>query len=382
MTRAVSSFVCAVVLALVACGGSASLDPQDLAGGGDAGVATSPWAAGWRTGSLSLPQLDRIAFAPDGTLFLTDGVNGKLAVVELPAAAVGDAASNHFDELAIGTALADALGGGPNVEVVTLRVHPLSHRVFLVARRGNQTALLSVDGGGQVRSVDLGEVRHVVVDFATDADGSFVSDLEVTSKYVIASIANANFSGGHLLTVPVPVGAEAMQAVATTRTYHRTHQGWEESETFAPVDQLLVFEDADPPLVAASYICAPVVRLPLAALAAGGKVTGETPFDLGPGRQVLDMLAYARDGVPYILTAYLDGISASLAYVRIARELIEQRDAINARAPIVVDGAGVVTDERVTRQPQLANTAAMALRDPTHFVTFRRDGRLATRELP
>src|SRR5262245_24534771 len=125
MTR-IALVLSSALFVLVGCGGSPAVDSAN-SGGSDASIPENPWATGWHTGALALPQLDRVAFAPDGTLFLTDGANGKLAVVELPPAALGDPTSNHFETLSIRGALVDALGGADGVAVTSVRVHPLSH---------------------------------------------------------------------------------------------------------------------------------------------------------------------------------------------------------------------------------------------------------------
>lgn len=389
MTRCLESWgatcALALLLSITGCdgGGEEDAGAPEVDAGTDAGAPPgSAYVESWEQGDPGLTGIEQLAFAPDGTLFLTDAAAGRLAVVDLGPADAAEQTSNHFDDLpGFGRDVGAALGGTDMLGIRDIDVHPITHRVYAVARNATQTALLSVDGTGAVFAVDLSDVRYRTVAFTPDMAGSYAADLDVSSTHLIASIGSRTFTSGRVISVPFPLGDASDSTAATTRTYHRSHIQWEESDTIAPVDLTMVVEDAAAPYVAASYQCAPVVRLGLEDLTAGGQVLGETPFDVGPGRQITDMFAYAREGVGYVLLSYA-AFDGSRLLVRAERGLLDSTEFLDEDAPIVVNRDNLSADMRVEVYPERTGVIAITPRHDDRFVALYGDGRLATHDLP
>jgi hypothetical protein len=195
------------------------------------------------------------------------------------------------------------------------------------------------DGQGEATVLDLTEVTYASVQYpAIDTPGSVVSDLRWTDGYLIASAMKGGFTPSRLVVVPTPLEHGATTAVSTTNSYHRSHGQW---ETMAPISRFAAYTKDGEPYIAASFQCTPVVRYRVADLAPGVLLAlGETPFDLGGGKQVEDFVTI-HAGTPEAsgLIELLSGVAGPIA-VATTLTLVQQNDSINEQAPVVLGANG------------------------------------------
>lgn len=251
----------------------------------DSAVALPEIVQDAQQGDPGVSSAYRIAFGPQGWLAIGDGDNDRIVVANMPDE---DAIDGDFAAIAdLVDAIADATGSSANsVEVLDVTVNPETRRTYVAAEAGGGHVLLRVEEDRSLSSVDLSDVEYVSLAYPTVGDvGSAVSDLTWTESHLVAAVTEWTWTESQVVTVARPLVHDDTVGVASTSTYHRTHGAW---ETTAPITTLFAYEDGDASWIGASYQCAPVVRFDVNVLAAGGEVVGETPFDYGGGRQVLD----------------------------------------------------------------------------------------------
>jgi len=252
----------------------------------DTGSAPLPTIVeGAQQGDPGIASAHRIAFGPQGWLAIGDGDNDRLVLVQVPALDAIDGAFADIDDL--DSAVGDATGAN-SVDMNDVSVDPETGRTYLAASVGASDAgvVLRVEEDGSLVALDLSDVTYAVIEYPSVDDlGSHVYDMVWTESHLVLAVTEWTWSPSQVVTIERPLTHEATAGVASTSTYHRTHNSW---ETTAPITTLFAYEDSETSWVGASYQCAPVVRFDVADLAAGGEVVGETPFDYGGGRQVLD----------------------------------------------------------------------------------------------
>ena len=266
----------------------------------------------WRRGPADPASAGVLAFAPDGVLLMADPTAAALWAFDTEEPA-GDPSRVQFALERLDDHLAGLLGTTPDrVSVQDLAIHPLNGFAWLSVTRGEgeeaRPALVRVDDEGELRLLDLSDVRHARAELpnAPAADGratrraQSITDLVfLGDRVVVAGLSNEEFAS-KLRSVPFPLGAVA--SGTSVEIYHGAHGAW---ETRAPVRTLVPVElDGEPHLVAA-YTCTPLVRFPLSVLdgADGAKVRGTTVAELGGGNRPLDMITYERDGETWLLVA-------------------------------------------------------------------------------
>jgi hypothetical protein len=80
--------------------------------------------------------------------------------------------------------------------------------------------------------------------------------------------------------------------------FHGAHGRYED---FAAVRTFVPFTINGEPSLLASFVCTPLVRIPLAELSPGKKIRGTTVAELGNRNRPLDMIVYERDGEQFLL---------------------------------------------------------------------------------
>lgn len=242
---------------------------------------------GAQQGDPGIASAHRIAFGPQGWLAIGDGLNDRIVLAQVPELDPIDGGFAEIGDLV--QAVADATGASSaSTEIQDVAVDPETLRTYVAATVGDddQGVVLTVGEDGTLSLVDLSDVPHAILDYpGVDDVGSAVSDLAWTDSHLVAAVTEWTWSPSQVVTIERPLAHGATAGVSSTNTYHRTHGGW---ETMAPITTLFAYEDGDTSWVGASYQCAPVVRFDVQDLAAGGEVVGETPFDYGGGRQVVD----------------------------------------------------------------------------------------------
>ncbi len=351
--------------------------PADVAA--DVG-APSPFLNGQR-GDPGLQSISRIAFDRAGLLYVADGESNRVVGIDLQRPGGDQTLSAPID--AFGRRVADALGGGiaaSDIVFNDVAVDPVSHQIHVaVTRRSTrEDAMLRVAADGTVELVPHTDVSFAAVGFATGV-GSSVSDMVWTRAGLVLSAQHPDWTSATVVVVPVPLTHGDPARVTTTRTYHRTHVAW---ETMAPIDRLAAFEDGGESFVAATFTCTPFVRFRVADLSSGMmQITGETPFDLGPGKQVREVIVYERGGQRAIVATVYSGFTGTSFATRVDGALLSGT-AIDRVAPVLFGASETPTNTAATRVASLDNVALMAVLDADRAVVLRATGRLELVPLP
>jgi hypothetical protein len=358
-------------------GGQSTLDGGDEStsvGDGDGDGEASPLGDP-QTGDPGIQSMHELDFGPAGVLVIGDGVGDRLVAVETGDTDPDDAEANAFDKIdGLSDKLAAIFGGG-GVTVEDMAVNPISKRLYVAAYQASSGyyALISFDGGGNAFMFDLSDVTYASVSYPViDTPGSIVSDIRWTDGYLVASAMKGGFTPSQLVIVPnAPFVHGATTTVSSTYSYHRSHMAW---ETQAPISRFAAYTHDGEPYIAASFQCTPVVRYRVADLAPGvAQAVGQTPYDLGGGKQVEDFTLVQRetDETSYLLQI-LSGVAGQIG-VATGMSLVRQDGQIDEAAPIVLGNTGIPTHEAVVRADFIDGATRLAAYDEDHVVILRAD---------
>ncbi len=257
-----------------------------------------------------LQSIGPLTFGPGGILLAADNKGAKIFAIEL-----GDQASSGTpgakDIAGIDAKIASMLGtDAREISVMDLAVEPTSKNAFLAAHRGEgasaKPVLLRVDGAGKLDVIDLAKVSYTVASIQNapnpdpkarrDPRQATVTDMVyVDGRVFIAGLSNEEFAS-KLRSVKYPF--EAVDEGTSVEIYHGAHGQW---ETRSPVYTFVPYEIDNEQHLIAGYLCTPLVKFPVAKLAAGEKLVGTTIAELGNRNRPLDMVVYKKDGKDYIL---------------------------------------------------------------------------------
>ena len=176
-----------------------------------------------------------------------------------------------------------------------------------------------------------------------------------------------------------PLEHGVSSSVSSTYSYHRQHAQW---ETQAPISRFATYTDGGEVYMAASFQCTPVVRYKVSDLVPGVlQAVGETPYDLGGGKQIEDFVFVDRgtDEGSYLLQI-LTGVAGRIG-VATRLSLVKQGTAINEVAPIALGINGDSVHTEVVRVPAVDNAVRMAAYDDQNVVVLYDDA-LAKVALP
>ncbi len=290
-----------------------------------------------QTGDPQLGSADRLAFGPQGVLLIGDGPKDRILAV----ATEDNDPTNSPRYLVprirnISLKIRDIFGpGNGQIEVTDIAVHPISHRIYISLARveTNESAVVKVEPDGkfsrlELESLSWGEIKVPKM----GAVGTVFRDLVWKDNTLIASTVEDSWSPSRVFTMQGPINESSSGALTQTHSYHRSHRRW---ETEAPIDAMLAFEFNGKPHLAATYSCAPIVRFSVEGLMQGeARTTGETPFDLGPGKQVLEMIEYEKDGKGYMLIVYWFLRPSEIYALQVDREYLTQTENLDVSAPV------------------------------------------------
>lgn len=365
-----------LALALTACGDDTSSNDSSSATDSGTTIPDATSLADPTQGDPGLTSLQNLAFAPDGTLAIGDGSGEQIVALELPPGQTTDyrPAIDDIYQL-VAEAFGDAQGTEANIWDID--ADPRTGRIYLAAERlsTGEAALFRVMDDDTVEVVDLSDVTYSAVAYpSTGGAGSLIMALEWGSEQLTAAVTESNWSTNQVVSVAVPVSHEDTSTVTSTYTYHRTHNAW---ETRAPVVSLAAYTSEDVDYVAATYTCTPAVRFTQAALAAGESETvGETPFDYGGGKQVMDMVINS-EGV----YATIDGMLGNntnpwdnFGVVRVNLDRMTQSTELDESAMQIVGVGDKINHPDASRFEALDGAYRLALVDDTHIVALQQAG--------
>lgn len=264
---------------------------------------------GLAEGRADLSSATTLAFGPEDILFVGDA---KAAAVY--AIATGDsdgnpqAASIMVEDAP--AAVAAALGA-TQVVINDMAVNPRTGTAFLAVSADDRPAIVKVDGTGAVSPISLVSVRHskaMLGDAPPDAvvgegrrarnmrDDSITDLAFFENKLLVSGLRDAAASSTvRELNFPF---AEWDDGVAV-EIYHAAHGRHEDNAAMRTFVPLMI--DGEPTIVGA-YVCTPLVKIPVKAIGESGeRVRGTTVAELGNRNRPLDMVAYQKDGVGYLL---------------------------------------------------------------------------------
>ena len=326
-------------------------------------------AAQLTEGKADFKSMGPLAFAPDGTLFVSDTKSAAIVAL-LPddkpdRKAVADVKIEGVDKQ-----IAALLGSAPDQVLINdIAVHPLSYHVYFAVSRGRGPdavpVLLRTDREGKLVEVSLEKIKHsraqlpdAPVDGVTGGGGrqsnprmESITDIGfLEDRVLVAGLSNEEFSST-LRAIPYPF--KTVEGGTSVEIYHGAHGKF---ETKSPVRTFVPFMVGKEPELLAAYTCTPLVRFPISALKPGAKIRGKTIAELGNRNRPLDMIVYNKDGKDFILLA-----NSARGVMKISTDGIEAAGTIEERVEGIL-GQKYDTVEGWTGVEQLDNLdAARAL---------------------
>jgi hypothetical protein len=283
-------------------------------------AAGAALAAPLANGPVKPRSLSKITFGPDGILFLADSLGARIYAVDLDDRKPADIAK-PLDLGDLEGKLGALLGADPrDVLIHSMAVNPISKNAYLTVSRGrrgfqvswqlpndvaNATALVRVTPTGDLSEVPLDQVRYSSVDISRAPDDKAaapewkkstlrvdtVSDMAYANgKLYVAGLSNEEFSSTmRIYSYPF----DGSSAATSIEIYHGSHGKF---ETDSPIRSFLPITIRGKQHLLASYLCTPLVLLPVDSLKDGQHVKGTTIGELGSGNYPLDMLAFRYQG--------------------------------------------------------------------------------------
>jgi hypothetical protein len=264
-------------------------------------------------GKAQLQSAGRLAFGPDGILFVGDSVGASIVALDTNDRTPGSAAK--LDVKGINAKIASLLGtSADQILINDVKVNPISMNAYLSVSRGRgpdaMPVIVRVDAAGQLTALSLDNVKHSsisLVDAPKNGAGSgfggnprmqTITDMAfVNGNVIVAGLSNEEWSSA-LRSIPFPFTQAAKGA--TVQIWHASHGAF---ETEAPVRTFVPYTIQNQPYLLAAYTCTPLVKIPLSDLKPGAQVKGTTIADLGAGNRPLDMVPYQKAGHSFILIA-------------------------------------------------------------------------------
>src|SRR5262249_44419511 len=246
-------------------------------------VASAQGAApegGLQKGKPDLKSAAKLAFGPDGILFVGDTAGAALFAID-----TGDKSdSSEKAPLAVKDVsgkVASMLGtDARQITINDLAVNPRSGNVYLAVSRGRgpeaSPLLVRVKPDGKIEEVSLESVSFAKADIpgAPDANArggrgasprsQSITDIAYSDGRVfLAGLSNEEFSS-RLIAIPYPFSSEGIDGAAI-EIYHGAHGQF---ETKSPIRTFVAYRIGNEPYMLAAYTCTPLVKVPVSELKA------------------------------------------------------------------------------------------------------------------
>ena len=301
---------------------------------------SADYSASLKTGKAELQSAGALAFGPEGILFVGDSKGAALFALDTQDRTPASS-HNSFDISEIDQKVAALLGTvADQILINDLAVNPISQKVYLSVSRGRGPdgipVIVRVDTSGKIEEFSLESVAHASVALPnapgpeeTDRRGQSrrletITDLGfVDDRVFVAGLSNEEFAS-KLRSIPFPF-KDASEGTSV-EIYHGAHGRF---ETNAPVRTFVPYEIESEPHILAAYTCTPLVKFPVSSLEPGAKVMGTTIAELGNRNRPLDMIAYQKDGMHFILMN-----NSSRGVMKIDAQGIEGYEGITERTDI------------------------------------------------
>jgi len=267
------------------------------------------------SGPVKAKSFSKLAFSPDGILFVGDSIGGRIFALDL-----GDKTpftpTKAFELKDVEGKVAALVGADVrDVMIHDMAVNPISKNTYLTVSRGrrsftmqwqlpndvaNASVLLRVTPAGAIEEVRLENVKHSSVDLTspindtkkaefkdTKARVDAVSDMAFADgKLFVAGLSNEEFSSA-MRVYPFPF--DGTGTVTTLEIYHGAHAKY---ETDSPIRSFLPYTINGKKYIIASYLCTPLVLFPIDDLKDKKHLKGQTIAELGNGNYPVDMVAF------------------------------------------------------------------------------------------
>jgi hypothetical protein len=269
-----------------------------------------------------------LAFGPDGVLFAADGQDVSISALQL-GQQMANGAPGTKDVPGIDQKIAALVGiDAKNLLITDMVVNPKTGNAFISAMRGRGTGatplLLRVDGAGKLDVIALEQVRYSriglpnpppsetplvlgdrkipVANYPDKVDPAGLMGVQTIThmaftdgKLYVSGLASEEFAS-RMRVIPYPFATA--DSGASVEIYHGSHG---QLETFSPVFTFVPYTIDGVPSIVASYLCTPLVKFPVSALAPGSKVQGTTIAEFGNRNRPVDMIIYKKNNQDFIL---------------------------------------------------------------------------------
>jgi len=275
-------------------------------------------------GPVKPKSLSKLAFGPDGILFVGDSIAARIYALDL-----GDrtplATVKPLEVADLEGKLAGMLGiDARDVLIHDMAVNPISKNTYLTVSRGRRSfsiqwqlpndvasasVLLRVSPAGEMEEVRLDNVKYSFIDVSNPVNETaetawkkskqrvdVVSDMVFSDgKLYVAGLSNEEFSST-MRVYPFPFDGRA--SATSLEVYHGSHGKY---ETDSPVRVFRPVKIQGKPYLLASYLCTPLVLFQMDELKDKKHVKGTTIGELGSGNYPLDMVAFRWKGKDTIM---------------------------------------------------------------------------------
>ncbi len=307
-------------------------------------MATAADHLGLQSQPIALTSAGPLAFGPHNVLFVGDpkaavvyAIDAREAVGNASAVASDWAATNVED---LRMAIAKSAGNGASaddVQLVDLQIDPESGIAIASATISDQPTLVHISPNGSAKVVSLDKVLASKVALPDPPADKISGEGRRASNKRMESITDLAYAEGRLLISGL-TGVEGASTVLAfdfpfretsvgtdLEIYHGAHGRIEETAAVRSFVPMTI--DGKPSLLA-GFTCTPLVQFSMADLQSGAKVRGKTVAELGNRNRPLDMVAYERDGHPYVLVA-----NTERGLMKVDAANVAGQEAITQRVP-------------------------------------------------
>jgi hypothetical protein len=276
------------------------------------------------SGPVTAKSFSKLTFSPDGILFIADSIGARIWALDLedrkPVAEPPNIEINDLEGK-----LGGMLGTDPrDVLIHDMAVNPISKNTYLTVSRGrrnftvqwqlpndvaNASLLIRITPAGGMEEVRLDHVKRSFVDISNPIDEKVIAEFK-TSKARVDAVSGMVFSNGQLIVAglsneefssnvrifPFPFDGKGTET--SVEIYHGSHGKF---ETNSPVRSFIPVETGGKRYLLASYLCTPLVLLPMDEMKNGHHLKGTTIAELGDGNYPLDMVAFRQKGKQRIM---------------------------------------------------------------------------------
>jgi hypothetical protein len=278
-------------------------------------------------GPVQPKSLSKLAFSPDGVLFVADSIDSRVYAIDLEDR-TPQALPKELNIADLEGKIGALIGvDSRDVMIHDMAVNPVSQNIYLTVSRGrramiqawqlpndvaNPAVLLRISpASGAITEVSLKNVKHSYVEITNPPDPNAktpwkdakqrvdtVSDLAFhDGKLYLAGLSNQEFSSV-MRVISYPFSGAATPSSTTFEVYHGAHGQY---ETDSPVRAFLPIRVGNKPVLLASYLCSPLAIFPMDALKDKAQVKGQTIAEMGSGNYPLDMVAFKFKGEDHII---------------------------------------------------------------------------------